>query len=154
MFAILKALAGGVMATGTVQAKIRSAKQTAGTVAVLTVCAFVTATAGVVCLAAAIYLALRPLMADYQAALAVGGGLLALAGIAVLLAIARLRRSVPGGGSAAPAPEVPAHHRQGGHDGRDPLVQLISESAQSPVVMSALAMGIVVGRATKRARRD
>ena len=158
MFTILKVLASSAFASGAVQSKIRAAKQTAGAVALLAVCAFIAAIVGAVCVAAAVYLALLPVMEDYQAALAVGGGFIGMAGIVSLLAIARLRRGLPGGGRASaedgsnlpPAADLLGAAR----GGQDPIVRLIAESVQSPVVMSALALGIFAGRMTKRAKRD
>jgi hypothetical protein len=36
----------------------------------------------------------------------------------------------------------------------DPLIRLVSECVQSPVVVSALVLGIAAGRMTKRSSRD
>lgn len=158
MLGILKFLVTSGLLSGAVQARLREAKQAAGIVTMLAVAGLIAATVGVVCLAAAINLALLRVMADYEAALAVGGGFIALAGLAVLLAVTRVRRALsgrggPSTGGAAPR-ATPATGTGPSAGANDPLVALISESVQSPVVMSALALGIVVGRMTRRPKRD
>lgn len=155
MLTILKFLATSGLVSGTIKARLQAAKQTAAVVSVLVVAGLITATVGLACLAGAIYLALLRVMADYEAALAVAGGFIALAGIVLLLAVAKTRRAFSGrekpGEAAAAAPRVKSVPQE---EGADPLVALISESVQSPVVMSALALGVFVGRMTRRSKRD
>lgn len=155
MFTLLKLLVGSGVLSGAVKAKFRAAKQAATVVAGLAAVALVTTIVGFVCIAAAAFFALRPVMADYQAALAVGGAFICVAGIVALAATARLNRAMSGSNSAQRSTSLPVRSESDdGVDGRDPIVRLISESVQSPVVMSALAMGIVAGRISKRSRRD
>jgi len=151
VFGILKFIATSGFLSGAVQARLRAAKQAAATVTMLAAAGLIAAFVGAACLAAALYLALLRVMTDYEAALAVGGGFIVLAGLALLLAVARTRRALsirpvpPAAGAASHVPPATAS---------DPLVALISESVQSPVVMSALALGVVVGRMTRGAKRD
>lgn len=152
---LFKLLVGSGAFTSAIRAKLRNVRQTATLVASLVTVAFVAVIVGAACLAAAAYLALRPLMADYQAALLVGGGFIGLAGALMLVAVLRIK-----GGSAAPAPTPTRARTDSGAiasgDGieTDPLVHLISSAVQSPVVMTALALGIVAGRASNRRKRD
>jgi hypothetical protein len=161
VFAILRLIAtngvlGGVLG-GALKARLQAAKRTAAAVSALVVVGLIVSTVGLACLAGALYLALLRVMADYEAALAVGGGFIALAGIVLLLAVAKARRGFSTGrrseeGAAAPVP--PRVKSAASAEGSDPLVALIGESVQSPVVMSALALGVVVGRMTRRSKRD
>jgi len=158
VFGVLKFLATSGLLSGAVQARLRAAKQAAAAVTLLAAAGLIAATVGAVCLAAALYLALLRVMADYEAALAVGGGFIALAGLALLLAVAKTRRALsprrapPPAGAAPHA--IPPSGTGSPAGGSDPLVALISESVQSPVVMSALALGVVVGRLTRGSKRD
>ena len=156
VFTLLKLLVGSGFVTGALKAKFQAAKQAATIAAGLAAVALVAAIVGSLCIAAAVFFALRPMMADYQAALAVGGGFICIAGIVVLAAIVRVRQVMSGRQpvrSTAPA-LASARSDDGGQDGWEPLVRLLTNSLQSPVVLSALAMGIVAGRVSKRGRRD
>jgi len=151
---ILKFLVTSGFLSGAVQARFRAAKRAVAAVTILAAAGLVAATVGTACLAAALYLALLRVMADYEAALAVGGGFVALAGIVLLLAVAKTRRALSGPGAGGAMPHaIPTVKTEPSADGTDPLVALIGESVQSPVVMSALALGVVVGRMTRRPRR-
>jgi hypothetical protein len=155
---ILKLLATSALMSGAMQARLRAAKQAAAAVTVLAAAGLIAAAVGAACLAAALYLALLRVMTDYEAALTVGGGFIALAGLALLLAVATTRRALSGRGvppAAGAATHAVRPARSGPSDsGTDPLVALISESVQSPVVMSALALGVAVGRMTRGSKRD
>lgn len=156
MLTLLKLLVGSGFVTGALKAKLVAAKQAATVAAGLAAVALVAAIVGSLCVAAAIFFALRPVMADYQAALAVGGGFICISGIIVLAAIMRVRQVMSGRRPVrGTTPELASgRSSDDGQDGRDPLVRLITDSLQSPVVLSALAMGIVAGRVSKRSRRD
>lgn len=150
-------MTGGVVA-GAVRAKLLAVKRSAGAVAILTVAALIASSVGVAGLAAAAFFALRPSMAEYQAALIVAGIFIILAAIAALVAVAKVKRVFGTRGpavsaSSAPTPQLPAQARTG-PPSDDPLVRLFTASVQNPVVLSALALGIIAGRATKRSRRD
>jgi len=155
MLTLFKLLVGSGVFTGALREKMRNARQTATVLATLGAVALVAVIVGAVCFAASAFLALRPLMADYQAALLVGGGFVGVAGMMVLIAVLRVKGS---GGRPRPAAADqgtadPTIHGVGSSDA-DPLVRLIGSAVQSPVVMTALALGIVAGRATMRSRRD
>jgi len=152
---ILKFLATSGFLSGAVQVRLRAAKRAVAAVTILTVAGLVAATVGTACLAAALYLALLRVMADYEAALAVGGGFIALAGLVLLLAVAKTRRALSGPRTGGAMPHaIPTAKTESPAGGTDPLVALIGESVQSPLVMSALALGVVVGRMTRRSKRD
>jgi len=155
---ILKLVLKGGFLSAAVKQRLRAARRTAGVVAVLFCLALTTTIVGAACVGAAAYLALRPIMPDYQAALAVGGGFFLLAGLVVLVAATQLRRAVAGPARAPAAATVPsptsATDPRGSNGPEDPLVRLISESVQSPVIVSALVLGIAAGRMTKRSPRD
>lgn len=159
MGALLKLLMTGGAVAGAVRAKLHAAKRSAGEIAILMAAALIAASIGVAGLAVAAFFALRPSMADYQAALIVAAVLIALAAIAVLVAIAKLKRvagarSVTSSAPASPLPSISLADAASASRADDPLIRLISASVQSPVVMSALVLGILAGRATKRSRRD
>jgi len=151
----LKMLLSGV-ATGALQARVRAAGRSVAFVAVLAVATLVTAAVGVIGLAVAGYLALRPSMPDYQAALIVSAVFALLAGAGALAIVARLKRRTVARAAARAeaAPGAPSPLPGAGPVGGDPVVRLISTMVQSPAIMSALALGIAAGRATKRSRRD
>jgi hypothetical protein len=153
---LFKMLIGSGAFTSALRDKIRNARQTATVVASLGAVALVAVAVGATCLAASAFFAMRPLMADYQAALLVGGGFIAIAGMLVLLAMLRLKRrgGAPLSTAADNGADIPAAIPAGGSSGADPLVQLIGSAVQSPVIMTALALGIVAGRATKRSGRN
>ena len=153
MFTFLKLLAGSGLLTGVVRARLQAVKQAAAGVAVLTVCGLIAAAVGATCLAGAIYLALLRVMADYEAALAVGGGFILIAAVALLLAVSKPRRAISGRPERTVEEHAPPQSMLPGTDA-DPVVRLITQSLQSPVVVSALVLGVVAGRMTKRARRD
>jgi hypothetical protein len=95
-------------------------------------------------------------MPDYQAALIVSAVFALLAGAGALAIVARLKRRTVAR-AAARAEAAPGAHSPlpgAGPVGGDPVVRLISTMVQSPAIMSALALGIAAGRATKRSRRD
>jgi hypothetical protein len=144
------------VATGALQARARAAGRSAAVVAALAVVTLVTAAVGVVGFALAGYLALRPSMPDYQAASIVSAIFALFAGACVLAIAARLKRrtaarsAMPADTAAGARPAPPGMGPVGG----DPVVRLISTMVQSPAIMSALALGIAAGRATKRSRRD
>jgi hypothetical protein len=155
MLTLFKLLVGSGAFTSALREKMRNARQTAAVLATLGAVALVAVIVGAVCFAASAFLALRPLMADYQAALLVGGGFVGIAGIMLLIAVLRVKGN---GGRPRPAvvnqgAEGPVVHGVGSSDA-DPLLHLIGSAVQSPVVMTALALGIVAGRATKRSSRD
>lgn len=155
MSTLLRLLLSGV-ATSALQARVRAAGRSVAVVAVLAVVTLVTAAVGVIVLALAGYLALRPSMPDYQAALIVSAVFALFAGTCVLAIAARLKRrtiarsAMPADEAAGARPALPGAGPVGG----DPVVRLISTMVQSPAIMSALALGIAAGRATKRSRRD
>jgi hypothetical protein len=155
MLTLIKVLVGSGAFTATLKQKMRNARQTATVLASLGAVALVAVIVGAVCFAASAFLALQPLMADYQAALLVGGGFIGIAGIMVLIAVLRLKGSGESARSAVAVEgaENPVSQRAGSSDA-DPLVRLIGSAVQSPVIMTALALGIVAGRATKRSRHN
>lgn len=155
MSTLLRLLLSGV-ATGALQARVRAAGRSVGVVAVLAAGTLVTASVGVIGFALAGYFALRPSMPDYQAALVVSAFFALLAGICALAIAARLKRRT---GIRSPMPAEATAGTQSALPGSgsvsgDPVVRLISTMVQSPAIMSALALGIAAGRATKRSRRD
>lgn len=158
MSALLKLLMTGSVVAGAVRTKLRAIRRSAGPIAVLAVAALIVATVAVGVLAAAAYLALRPAMQDYQAALVVAGAFILIAAIIALIAVAKVRRVLGARGESAGLasalqPNAPPA-AAGEPKGEDPLLRLIGSSIQSPIVMTALALGILAGRATKRSRRD
>lgn len=159
MSTLLKLLMTGGVLAGAIRAKLHEVRRSAGAIAMLSIAALIATLVGVAGLAVAGFFALRPSMADYQAALVVAGVFILIAAIAALAAAARVKR-VTGAriaaSSASPPPAAASSPAtaSAGRDSADPLVRLISASVQSPVVMTALALGILAGRATKRSRRD
>lgn len=156
MLTLFKLLVGSGVFTSAVRDKIKTARKAATVLASLWAVALIAVVVGAVCLAASAFFALRSVMADYQAALLVGGGCIAIAGIMVLIAARRLKTPL---GMTRPMAadertDGPTAIPAGGSTGADPLVQLIGSAVQSPVVMTALALGIVAGRATKRSGRN
>lgn len=158
MSGLLKLLLTGSALAGAVRAKLHAVRRSAGAIAALSVAALIAASIGVAALAVAAFFALRPSMADYQAALVVAAVLILVAAAAVLVAVAKLRRMIGPRGAASPVspplPPLSLANAPTGQRADDPLVRLISASVQSPVVMTALVLGILAGRATKRSRRD
>ena len=144
------------VATGALQARVRAAGRSVAFVAVLAVATLVTAAVGVIGLALAGYFALRPSMPDYQAALIVSAVFALLAGAGALAIAARLKRRTVARAAARTGAAPGAHSPLPGAGpvSGDPVVRLISTMVQSPAIMSALALGIAAGRATKRSRRD
>lgn len=158
MSILLKLLMTGGVVAGALRAKLLAVRRSAGVVAILTAAALIASSIGAAGLAAAAFFALRPSMADYQAALLVAGIFIILAAIAVLVVVSKVKRVIGTRGPerstvAAPSPALQAQARTE-PPSDDPLVRLISASVQNPVVLSALALGIFAGRATKRSRRD
>jgi hypothetical protein len=159
VYALLKLLMTGGAVAGALRAKLHAVRRSAGAIAALTFAALIATSVGVASLAVAGFFALRPSMADYQAALVVAAILIVLAAIAALVAVAKVKRVVGARSGAASAtaaslPSLSLPDAQPARQGDDPLVRLLSASVQSPVVMSALVLGILAGRATKRSRRD
>ena len=159
MSSLLKLLLTGSVLAGAVRAKLHAVRRSAGAIAALGVAALIAASIGIAALAVAAFFALRPSMADYQAALVVAAVLILAAAAAALVAVAKLKRVIGARGDAAssvspPMPPLSLANAPSGPRADDPLVRLISASVQSPVVMTALVLGILAGRATKRSRRD
>jgi len=130
-------------------------KRSAGLVAALAVVTVIALAIGAAAVAAAGFIALRPSMADYQAALIVGGIFIGLAGISALAIASKVGRVFNGAQRARVALPTPGEPSvsPGGRGIEDSIVRLIVAGAQSPIV-SALALGIVAGRMTKRSRHD
>ncbi len=157
MFSLFRLLLSFGLLVDTAQAKLRAVKQSAGLVAGFAIAAIVMAAVAVAALAAAGFIALRPSMADYQAALIVAGVLIFIAGICGLVVAVKVRRVIDEPVRRAPAalPAIDgALAGAGGLGVEDALVRLFVAGVRSPAVMSALALGITVGRVTKRRRRD
>jgi len=158
VFSLFRLLLSFGLLVDTAQAKLRAVKQSAGLVAAFAIAAVVLAGVAVAALAVAAFIALRPSMADYQAALIVAGVLILIAGICALVVVARVRRVIDAPAAHRPRPAPPAiNGALGGSEGigvEDALVRLFVAGVRSPAVMSALALGITVGRVTKRRRRD
>jgi Putative Actinobacterial Holin-X, holin superfamily III len=153
---LLKLLITSGLFTDRMRAKFHAAKRSAGVVMALAITTVIAATIGSAGIAVAGYFALRQGMADYQAALIVAAIFIALGGISALVAISRIRRSFGGPDRNRVTMPLQDEARAGASPlgSEDPLVRLIVTGAQSPVVMSALALGILAGRMTKRSKRD
>jgi hypothetical protein len=158
VFSLLRLLLSFGLFVDATRAKLRAVKQSAGFVVGFAIAAVVMAGVAVAALAVAGFIALRPSMADYQAALIVAGVLILIAGICALAAAVKIRRIVDEPAPGRPQPALPtADGALGGAGGlgvEDALVRLFVAGVRSPAVMSALALGITVGRVTKRRRRD
>ena len=156
MASLLKLLITSGLFTDRMRAKFHAAKRSAGVVVALAITTLIAVTIGSAGIAVAGYFALRPMMADYEAASIVAVIFIALAGISAFVAISKIKRAFGGPDRNRVAMPVPDEARREGVPlgSEDPLVRLIVTGAQSPVVMSALALGILAGRMTKRSRRD
>lgn len=157
MFSLFRLLLSFGLLVDTAQAKLRAVKQSAGLVAGFAIAAIVMAAVAIAALAAAGFMALRPSMADYQAALIVAGLLILIAAICGLVVAVKVRRVIDEPVRRAPAarPAIEGTLASAGGLGvEDALVRLFVAGLRSPAVVSALALGISVGRVTKRRRRD
>lgn len=135
---------------GGVKARVSAVKNAALTIFLLSICAFVLILVGVAAAVTALYLGLEPKIGDYQAALLLCVLLLAVAACFGLLAMRKVKKAFkgnpntiqsaastqPGGGvaqpSAASAPGNP--------------MQSVLQTLQSPAVITAVLVGVLVGR--------
>jgi hypothetical protein len=152
---LFKLFVASGLAAGPLRARLRALIRSAGVVAVLALLTVIALVIGAAAIAVTGFIALRSSMADYQAALIVGGIFIGLAGISALAVASKVGRAFDGPQRTHFAVPTPTESRVApdGNGIEDALSRLIVAGVQSPIV-AALALGIVAGRVTKRSRRD
>lgn len=147
MLTVLKLLLSGTDLAGNIRAKYQAARRSAMLIAVFAVAGIVLMLIGVSAMAMAIYPGLAPVVSDYQAAPLLAAALVFGAAVSGMAAVRKIRMVANAQHGIGHRPD--GRLQASGLDRQStdqPMLGSLTRSVQSPAVIAALVIGVLVGR--------